>query len=75
MMKKQQRFSRSDLTEAETEMLQDVAEGRFTNYYLLSRGQKFLATALAQRGLIVTGEKERRVPLSVTDEGKRLLAR
>lgn len=65
----------SDLTEAETELLLDIAEGRFTNYYMLRRGQKHIATILASRGLIVTGEKERRVPLSLTDDGKRLLAR
>lgn len=74
-MKKQQHSLKSDLTEAETEMLLDIAEGRFTNYYLLQRRQKHIATALASRGFIVAGKKERRVPLSLTEEGKRLLAR
>ncbi len=56
-------------SEAELELLIDIAEGRFTSYYFLSKGQKMLATALAQRGLIVTGKKERRVPLALTEAG------
>lgn len=62
---------KDELTKAEREMLADIAEGRFTSYYMLSKGQKFVATALQQRGLIETGKKERRVPLALTDEGKR----
>ncbi len=56
-------------SDAELELLIDIAEGRFLNYYLLSKGQKFLATALQQRGLIDTGKKDHRVPLALTDKG------
>lgn len=61
----------SDLTEGETELFLDIAEGRKTNFYLLSKGEKIKAFRLQAKGLIETGERDRHVPLALTDEGKR----
>lgn len=61
----------ADLSEKEAEMLADIAEGRFTNFYLLSKGQKFVAYRLQEKGLIITGGRDHHVPMCLTERGKK----
>lgn len=65
----------ADLTSFETELLIDIAEGRYTNYFLLTAGQKRSANRLQRRGLILTGSYDHRLPLALTDDGKRQIQR
>lgn len=66
---------RSEPSKTEIEMLLDIDEGRFSNFFLLSKGQKIVAHRLQERGFILTGERDRRIPMAVTTEGKRQIQR
>ena len=61
-----------DLTDFELELFTDIAEGRRNNYFLLTPGEKKAANYLQERDLILTGQRDRRQPLALTEDGKRL---
>lgn len=61
-----------DLLPKERELLADIAAGRVSNYYDLSRGRKWTANHLQKMGLIDTGRRDKREMLALTESGKAL---